>query len=91
MRTADPRERALVAEERMELTALAAQDLAQRGVVDVERVGPEMRQLGVEAVGGHEPTPARFFLPPSVRSSSPPSAKRTWNIGLAGAFFPTGT
>ena len=35
--------------------------------------------------------PARFFLPPSVRTSSPPSAKRTWNIGFAGPFLPAGT
>ena len=48
MRAADARERALVAEERMELAPLAAEDLAERRGVDLERVGPEVRELLVE-------------------------------------------
>ena len=48
VRAADARERALVAQERMELAALAAEDLAEPLGAEPERVGPEMRELGVE-------------------------------------------
>ena len=44
----DAGQRALVAEQRVELAALAAEDLSERRCVDVERVGTEVRELGVE-------------------------------------------
>ena len=90
MRAADPRERALVAQERMELPPLSPEDLAERRAVDLERVGPEMGSSSSSCAGVTSQTPARFFFPPSVSSSSPPSAKRTWNIGFAGPFLPAG-
>jgi hypothetical protein len=62
VRAADPRDRALVAEEGVELPAVAAQDLAQCGLVDVERVGPEVRQLGVQDVGSDEPDARPLLL-----------------------------
>ena len=74
MRTADAGDRALIAEQRVELPAVAREDLAQPFEVDVERVGPEVRKVGVELLGVVSQTPARFFLPASVRmSSSPPT------------------
>ena len=48
VRASDPRDCALVAEEGMQLPALAAQDLAQRRRVERERVGPEVRQILLE-------------------------------------------
>ena len=90
MRPSDAGERALVAEQRVELAALAGEDRGERPSVDRERVRPEVREVLVELLRGTIQTPARFFLPASVRTSSPPSAKRSWNIGRAGPFFPAG-
>ena len=49
MRATDPRERALVAEERVELAALPAEDLGERRRVDVERVRAEVGEIGLES------------------------------------------
>ena len=85
---ADTRDRALVAEERVQLSPLTAEDLAETRGVELERLGAEMCELRLEPAGVRSHTPARFFLPPSVRTSSPPSAKRSENIGFAGPFLP---
>ncbi len=77
MRAPDARDRALVAEERVELTSLAVQDLGEPGRVEVERIGPEMGEILVELACVTSHTPARFFFPASVRTSSPPSGKRS--------------
>ena len=50
--------------------------------------GPEVRELGLGRSGVKSQTPARFFLPASVRTSSPPSSKRSRNIGVFGPFAP---
>ena len=63
MRATDPGERALVAEERVELTPLAPQDLPERGCVELERVGAEVRELGLERVGRQEPDARALLLP----------------------------
>ena len=85
----DTRERALVAEERMELAALAERGSA-RASARRRRARPARgaRDPRPAAPGVTIQTPARFFLPASVRTSSPPSAKRSWNIGRVGAFLP---
>ena len=48
MRAPDPRDRPLVAEERVKLTSLAVQDLAEPRRVEVEGVRPEMGEVLVE-------------------------------------------
>ena len=48
MRAADARDRALVAEERMELVPLPAQDRTELARPEAERVGSEMRELVLE-------------------------------------------
>ena len=88
VRTPDPGERALVAEEGMELPALASEDLREPGRVEVERVGPEVAEILVELRGVTSHTPARFFFPASVSTSSPPSVNRVRNIGVFGPFAP---
>ena len=88
MRAADARDRPLVAKERVELAPLACEDLAERGRVEVERVRPEVGEVLLELPGETSHTPARFFLPASVSTSSPPSAKRKRNIGVFGPFAP---
>ena len=85
---ADTGDRPLVAEERMKLPSLATQDLGQPLLVHGERVGPEMGEVLRQPLRRDQPTPARFFDPASVRTSSPPSAKRTRNIGRFGLFRP---
>ena len=48
MRAADARERALVAQERVELPAVAREDLAELLGAEAERLGPEVRELRLE-------------------------------------------
>ena len=55
MCAADPGERALVAQERVELAPLAAQDRAERGSVDLVGLGPEVRELGIQRLRREEP------------------------------------
>ena len=65
MRAPDPGDRPLVAEERVELPPLALEDLGERGRVDVERVRPEVREVGLDLLGRGEPD-ARALLPPAL-------------------------
>ena len=58
----DAGQRALVAEQRVELAPLAAEDLSQRRCVDVERVGTEVCELGVELRGCQEPHAGALLL-----------------------------
>ena len=88
MRAADARERALVAQQGMELAALAAEDLSEPLGAEAERLRAEVRELGVEAAGVNSHTPARRFLPASVSTSSPPSANERRNMGVFGVFAP---
>ena len=88
MRPSDSREGALVAEEGVELAALATQDLGERGCVEVERIRAEVCEILSSCSGVVSQTPARFFFPPSVRISSPPFENRSRNIGFFGPFAP---
>ena len=65
------------------------EDLAEPLGAEAERLRAEVRELGLEPLPGvNSHTPARFFLPASVRTSSPPSAKARRNIGVFGVFAP---
>ena len=88
VRAPDAGDRALVAQERMELPPLALEDLGERRGVELERVRPEVGEVVVELRRVTSQTPARFFLPASVRTSSPPPVKRSRNIGVFGPFAP---
>ena len=59
----DAGERALVAEEGMELPALASENLREPGRVEVERVRPEVAEVLVELRGCDEPHARPFLLP----------------------------
>ncbi len=75
---ADAGDGALVAQQRVELPALALEDLGERRRVELERVGPEVaRDRPRSASGVTSHTPARFFLPASVSTSSAPPSKRS--------------
>ncbi len=63
VRSPDPGERTLVAEEGVELSALASEDLREPGRVEVERVRPEVAEIFVELRGRHEPDARPFLLP----------------------------
>ena len=89
MRAADPGERALVAQQRVELAALAREDLPERGRVDARaRPGPRCARSASTCSGVASQTPARFFFPASVSTSSAPSSKRSRNAGVFGPFAP---
>ena len=90
MGATDPRERALVAKQRMELAPLSPEDLAERRCVDLERIGTEMCELRVELRGRHEPHPGTPLLSRLGQQQLAAVAKRTWNIGFAGPFLPAG-
>ena len=47
--------------------------------------GPRCASSAASASGRKSQTPARFFLPASVSTSSPPSSKRSRNAGVFGA------
>jgi hypothetical protein len=64
----DAGDRALVAEERMELAALSPKDLAERRGVEIERIRAQVGELGLQRLRCEEPDPARAsFPPPSAR------------------------
>ena len=58
----DARERALVAEERMELAALAGQDRGERLRVDLERVRPEVSEVFVQLSRADDPDARALLL-----------------------------
>ena len=62
MSAADARDRALIAQERVELAPLPLQDLGERGGVELERVRPEVGEIGVELLRRHEPDAGPFLL-----------------------------
>ena len=62
MRAPDAGERALVAQEWVELPPLAPKDLREPGGVEVERVGPEVAEVLVELLGRHEPDACALLL-----------------------------
>ena len=62
MRPADARERPLVAQEGMELAALAREDLREALRTEAERVRAEMRELGLEALRREEPDARALLL-----------------------------
>ena len=86
MGTADTGDGALVAQQRMELPALGAQDFPERRGVEIERIRSQVRKSLVQGIRRDEPDPARFFFPPSVSTSSAPPSKRRRNIGAFGFF-----
>ena len=89
VRAADARDRALVAEQRMQLPTLAARGSRRVGPRPSPRAsGPRWASSASSASGVNSQTPARFFLPPSVSTSSPPSANVSRNIGVFGVFAP---
>ena len=88
VRAADPRERPLVAEQRMQLATLAREDLAESLRPEPESVGAEVGELGLERLGREQPDPRALLLAASVSTSSPPSANVSRNIGVFGVFAP---
>ena len=69
VRPADTRERALVAKQRVELTPLAAEDVRERSVVEVERVRPSARARRRAApASGATRRPVSFSRPRSGRA-----------------------
>ncbi len=62
VRPADARERPLVAQEWMELASLAREDLGEALRAEAERVRPEMRELGLEALRREEPDTRALLL-----------------------------
>ena len=88
MRAADARDRALVAQQRMELAALAAEDLAEPSAPRPSASGPRCASSASSPAGVNSHTPARLFLPASVSTSSPPSANVSRNMGVFGVFAP---
>ena len=62
VRAADARQRALVAQERMKLAALAAEDLAKPLCAEPECVGAEVGELGLEPFRGEQPHAGPPFL-----------------------------
>ena len=63
MGTPDARDRPLIPQERVELASFTAQDLRERGGVELECVGPEVREIRVELRRRHEPDSGAFLLP----------------------------
>ena len=63
MGTPDARDRALIPQERVELASFTAENLRERGGVEVECVGPEVREIRVELRRRHEPDSGAFLLP----------------------------
>ena len=61
----DARERALVAQQRVQAAVVGVQDLAQPGRVHVERVGAEVRQLGLGRRRASRATPLRASSAPT--------------------------
>ena len=62
VRASDAGDRALVAEERVELPPLALEDLAERRGVEVERVGPEVSEIVVQLRRRDEPDAGALLL-----------------------------
>ena len=62
MRATDARECALVAQQGMELATLTVEDRAEPLRSEVERVWPEMCELGLEALGREEPDAGALLL-----------------------------
>ena len=62
VRAADARERPLVAQERMELAPLAAEDLAEPLGAEAERLGPEVRELRLEPLRREQPDAGALLL-----------------------------
>src|SRR5256714_12341115 len=65
-RAADPRDGALVAEQRVEPPRVRSQDLPERLGAEPERLGTEVRQLLLGSLGGQQPD-ARTLLRPGFR------------------------
>src|SRR4029077_140843 len=62
-RAADPRDHALVAEQRVQAPGLPREDLAQLSRVDLVRLRPEVAELELDGVGGEEPDSGALLLP----------------------------
>ena len=89
VRPPDPGERALVAQQRVQPPVVAREDLAQ--LVDVpspSASGPRCASSASVCSGDSSQTPARFFGPASVSTSSPPFSKRSLNAGVFGPLAP---
>ena len=88
MRAADPGERALVAEERVQAPVVAGEDLAQPLDAEPERLGPEMRELGLRLRGGLEPDARPLLRATLGQDELAPFSKRSRNAGVFGPFAP---
>ena len=69
---ADAGERALVAEQRMQAPRVGREDLAEPLAPTPSASGPRCASSSSACSGVSSQTPARFFEPASVRTSSPP-------------------
>jgi hypothetical protein len=85
---ADPGNDALVAQERVQPPRLGRQDLAEPLFAEAERLWPRWASSASAASGVSSQTPARFFGPPSVSTSSPPPWKRRRKAAVFGLFSP---
>ena len=87
-RAADPRDHALVAEQRVQAPRFAREDVGQLSRVDLVCLRPEVTELELDGVRRERPTPARFSFPASVRISSAPPSNAILNAGVSGRFSP---
>ena len=88
-RAADARDQPLVAQQRVQPARVGGED---RGRATPRRAGRPRgrgaRAPASSASGRSSQTPARRLAPASVSTSSPPSSKRSRNIGVFGPFAP---